>query len=114
MNCNMSELYCYTVKIDGKTIYVDRDDAKSQEEAEIIARNSKPFDLEAYLKQHKKQNWYGGCNTMRKFIKKHLFSVIGQGKGIRIGSRNFGIQFFKPNNEFFIRIIWNGNAIAHF
>ena len=57
MNCNMSELYCYTVKIDGKTIYVDRDDAKSQEEAEIIAKNSKPFDLEAYLKQHKKQNW---------------------------------------------------------
>lgn len=56
MNCNMSELYCYTVKIDGKTIYVDRDDAKSQEEAEIIARNSKPFDLEAYLNQHKKQN----------------------------------------------------------
>ena len=56
MNCNMSELYCYTVKIDGKTIQVDRDDAKSQEEAEIIARNSKPFDLEAYLNQHKKQN----------------------------------------------------------
>ena len=51
---------------------------------------------------------------MRKFIKKHLFSVIGQGKGIRIGSRNFGIQFFKPNNDFFIRIIWNGNAIVHF
>lgn len=49
MNCNMSELYCYTVKIDGKTIYVDRDDAKNQEEAEAIARNSKPFDLDAYL-----------------------------------------------------------------
>ena len=53
MNCNMSELYCYTVKIDGRTIYVDRDDAKSQEEAETIARNSKPFDLAAYLSDKK-------------------------------------------------------------
>ena len=49
MNCNMLESYCYTVKIDGRAIYIDRDDAKSQEEAETIARNSKPFDLESYL-----------------------------------------------------------------
>lgn len=51
---------------------------------------------------------------MKKFIKKYLFAVIAQGNGIRIGSRNFGIQFFKPDNEILIRILWNGNAVAHF
>lgn len=47
----MIKFYCYEVKLDGSTVYVDRDDAKNQEEAETITRNCELFDLNEYLNQ---------------------------------------------------------------
>ena len=51
MYLNMIEFYCYEVKLDDRTVYIDRDDAKNQEEAEAMARNSELFDLDEYLNQ---------------------------------------------------------------
>ena len=51
MYLNMIKYYCYEVKLDDRTVYIDRDDANNQEEAEAMARNCELFDLDEYLNQ---------------------------------------------------------------